>query len=580
LSVFRFSFELEYFIPTVYNLSSFDIVCYIVKFIKIMMADIESKRQGLNMGKERVIEGTVLSVDRVSFSDGGRMLLEDIAFTLNAGDKVALVGPNGAGKTTLVHIIKGDIEPDIGSLQLRHGSVIGYLPQTIHEIDLPRDGFVGNFIKSSRGLPEMERYLEKTALKMADEPKDRTLLNQYGDLQEEYERRGGYTADHEILRLLSGLGLKNVQLDTQINHLSGGQKTRLFLARVLFGEPDLLLLDEPTNHLDRPVLEWLANYLIGFRGAVLVVSHDKDFLDKTVTRIVRLNEYDGRAEIITGNYSESLELIEVLKMEAEKQRRLQEKEMQRLFKTINLWRQRGKRAAIASRLEKKVDEIRESLVELPKRDRRMGFRIEVKEQSHKEVLKLENLGKSYGSHEVVRNVSLSVQRGERVAVLGPNGAGKTTLLKMIVGEIRPDKGAVHLGGKVNLGYYAQEQEGLNLENTVHEEMRSVSADRREQDIRAFLGRFGLTGDLFYRSVATLSPGERTKLALAKIMISGCNTLVLDEPTNHLDIPSKERLAEVLEAYEGTVIITSHDSDLLEIMNLDKVLIMPEEKIEH
>lgn len=532
----------------------------------------------INRKPESNYHGTVLSVKDISFYYGERKLLEDITFNLNAGEKVALVGPNGTGKSTLIHIIMGNLEPDDGFVNFRNNVKIGYLPQTIHEIDLPKNSTVGNFIKSSQNLPEIEDSLNKITSQLANNPEDLNLLKKYGKLQEIYDIKDGYIADYKILKLLDGLNIENADLETPINHLSGGQKTRLFLGRVLFSKPDLLLLDEPTNHLDKPVLDWLAKYLETFKGAVLIVSHEKDFLDKVVGKVIKLNEYDGKVQIFDGNYSKAFEKMELHERQMEKERQEQEKELQKLYKTINLWRQRGKRAKIASQLEKKVEEIKDNLTEIPQKDRDVFFKIEISENSYKNVMRIKNLAKSYDENHVVRDVNLNIERGERVGIVGPNGAGKTTLLKMITGQIKPDRGRINIGEKVSIGYYAQEQETLQLNNTVRKEILSVSSGLNEQDMRSFLGQFGLTGNIFHRKISTLSPGERTKLSLAKIMITGSNTLILDEPTNHLDLPSQKRLAEVLKTYEGTIVITSHNTDLLDMIDLDKILIMPEEEL--
>jgi ATP-binding cassette subfamily F protein 3 len=543
-----------------------------------MNAELKETNLNITNKPESDYHGTVLSVKDISFYYGERKLLEDITFNLNAGEKVALIGPNGTGKSTLIHIIMGNLEPDDGFVNFRNNIKIGYLPQTIHEIDLPKNSTVGNFIKSSQNLPEIENSLNKITSQLAKDPKDLALLKKYGNLQEAYEIKGGYIADHKVLKLLDGLNIENVDLETPINHLSGGQKTRLLLGRVLFSEPDLLLLDEPTNHLDKPVLDWLAKYLETFKGAVLIVSHEKDFLDKVVRKVIKLNEYDGKIQIFDGNYSEAFEKMQLYDKQMEKERQEQEKELQKLYKTINLWRQRGKRAKIASQLEKKVAVIKDNLTEVPQKDRNVFFKIEINEHSYKNVMKIKNLKKSYGDNEVVKDVNLNIERGQRVGILGPNGAGKTTLLKMITGQTKSDRGEIDIGEKVSIGYYAQEQENLQLNNTVRKEILSVSSGLNEQDIRSFLGQFGLTGNIFHQKISTLSPGERTKLSLAKIMITGCNTLILDEPTNHLDLPSQKRLAEFLKAYKGTIIITSHNNDLLDMIDLDIILIMPEEEV--
>jgi ATP-binding cassette subfamily F protein 3 len=543
----------------------------------------ERLKKTMSNRKEKILGSMVLSVQGISFSHSGQAeLLDDITFSLHKKERVALVGPNGVGKTTLLEIIRRKITPDNGQVVISRNIRIGFLPQTIVEAELPKSGCVGDFIKSGRGLDKLEKEMEDIERKLSEKTENSQAIKKYGNLQERYELLGGYGADQEALRLLAGLELVDAGLDIQIKTLSGGQKTRLFLARVLFSQPELLLLDEPTNHLDKSVLEWLSGYLGNFKGALLVVSHDQRFLDATVDRVLRLNEFTGRIETYPGNYTNFLRLKEERDLSLKRQRRNQEKELQKFRQAISLWRRRGKRAKEAKIMERRVGKLKESLIKAPQHSKRSKFFFEVGERSYEDVLRVDSLSKSFGKKAVLRRASFNLFRGECIAILGPNGSGKSTLLKIIVGELTPDAGKVDLGKKVTIGYYAQEHEVLNFDSTVLEEARNMRPNLPETRLRAALGRFLFSGGDVHKKISMLSPGERTKLALAKIMLGRFNTLILDEPVNHLDMESRERLMKILAEFlenDGTIIVTSHDTELIDALNPDRILIMPGEKLE-
>lgn len=530
---------------------------------------------------ERIKPGKLaLIAKNVVFSYSGEPILDNISFSVHTGEKVALVGPNGVGKTTLINLIRGKLTPESGKIIIPKDVRIGFLPQTVREAELPQTGSVGDFIKSARGLDKLESKMQELEEEMGKNQNSSQALEEYERAQEKYELLDGYKANQEALRLLAGVELDNVDLDTRVDILSGGQKTRLFLARVLFSNPTLLLLDEPTNHLDKPVLAWLAGYLKSFKGALLVVSHEQEFLDNTVGKVLRLNEFTHQLEKYQGNYTEFLGLKAHKEQVLERQRRAQEKEIKRLYKAINRWKKRGKKARDARTMGKRVQRLKKDLVEIPKHSKGPRFQLEIREKGSERVFKADSLNKSFNGHAVVRGISFRLFRGERLVILGPNGAGKSTLLKMLVGELKPDSGNVSLGERVTSGYYAQEHEGLSFDSTVLDEARDAQPSLPEHKLRGFLGRFSFTGSEVYKEVSILSPGERAKLALAKLMLGGFNTLVLDEPTNHLDPESRKRLMGVLAEFKGSLVIASHDGELLNILNPDKILVMPEGKLEY
>ncbi len=520
---------------------------------------------------------TILNASNLSLSYGAEDIIEDASFNLNMGDRIALIGPNGVGKSSLVNIILDRIKPDSGIINVSKNVKIGYLPQTIGTISEPGEHSIKQFMLSGKGLDILEEKMEKLTNKMSSNS-DGDVLKSYGNIQELYEQLGGYQSEADIKRFLAGVGLSDRDIDDPVAFLSGGQKTRLLLARVLYSNPDLLLLDEPSNHLDREVLIWLKGYLRNFKGAALIVSHDKDFLDEVVNQVFRLNEFTHGLEKYTGNYSECLESIKEQKRLAIKIRKVQEKELARLWKTVNKWRQRSKNAPVAKRKEREARSLEKQLVRVPKDNKKLKFHFSPERKSSEVVMQMSQIAKSFGENHVIQNLSFKIRRGEVLAILGPNGAGKTTLIKILVGELQSDKGNVSVDQLATIGYYAQEHEGLNQKNSVLDEIRDCRPSLPEWQLRSVLGSFLLTGDIAHRQVKTLSAGEKTKLVLCKLLLQGPNTLVLDEPTNHLDTPAKSALSKTLSEYGGTIIITSHDEELLHYLNPDRILMMPEEKL--
>lgn len=521
----------------------------------------------------------MIGIEELTYEVGTRTILDDVSFTIGDGDRVAIVGPNGAGKSTLLKIILEKLDPTRGRVVKSKGSgTIGFMPQHLADLgQLPHQSVL-DFMLSGRSLDALTETIslrlagmEQTGL-LQDEYM--RLAREYSDALDQFVVRGGYDAEKELLDILLGIGLTDLDLDQDIGTLSGGQKTKLAFARVLFSQPQVMILDEPTNHLDEETINWAVEYLKNFSGTLIMVSHTPSVLDELVTRIVYLDG-GGRASIFRGNFTEFQKKKLDLDTAQEKLRREQEGEAERLSEFIEKWR--GKKPRLAKDREKKLEKLREAMVDAPVTQAQISITFPVLVQPVNKVLEVRNIHKAFGCNKVLQGVDIDFFRGERIAVMGPNGAGKSTLLKIIAGRLNPDIGEVILGDRVDVGYYAQEHESLDVTKTVLEEMMSLGS-LSQSKARSILSHFLFQGERVATRVGSLSLGERSRLALAKLVASGHNLLLLDEPTNHLDVFAREQVKMSLEKYEGTVLIISHDSDFLEGIGVEKVLLLPEHKL--
>lgn len=504
---------------------------------------------------------------------GTDIIFEDVCFGVEKGDRIGIVGANGTGKSTLLSIIAGDTEATSGNLYIRNDVNIGYLRQQNH---FEGSGTVrAQAEKSFTHLFEMEKKLDRLQLAISDHESSsfERDLDEYTRLIEEYEQKGGYTYKSELGAMLTHMGFDEEAQNKEISKLSGGERTRLALSCLLLSKPDVLMLDEPTNHLDLRMLEWLESYLDSYKGTILVVSHDRYFLDRITNRIFDLG--GGTLDAYTGNYSTFLvkreEHLEALRREYEKQ----QAEIAKQEEMIRRFKQHGTEhlAKRAASREKRLAMM--ELKEKPKiRQNRMKLSFEADFKSGGEVLEAEDLSKSYGSRTLFDHTGMLLRNGERVCIIGDNGIGKTTLLRILMGLEKPDDGYLRIGYNVNFGYYDQGQLLLDENETVLGEMKNAYHLYTDTEMRSLLGRFLFTGDDVFKYVRDLSGGEKAKLSLLKLMLSGANTLVLDEPTNHLDIESKEIVEEALMEFEGTLLIVSHDRYLLNTIP-DRILELTE-----
>ena len=506
----------------------------------------------------------VLSASDLTKTYGTDVIIKGADFHINGGDRVGLVGRNGAGKTTLLNMLTGELRPDGGRIYMPAGLRMGYLRQ--------RDNFGGDMtvMEAVESIFEPLRRLEEQIASAADmvaqTPEDRALLLRLDSLQQEYEMRGGYTYKSEMTGILSSMAFGPEYYDKKIGTLSGGERTRLALAALLLEKPDLLILDEPTNHLDIGMLKWLEQYLSSYRGSMIIVSHDRYFLNRTVNRIFEIEHH--RLRTYDGNYDEYLEKK---RQQSEAEMRAyenQQREISRQETMIRAMKERGTEhlAKRARSREKRLDMIER--IEKPKSaEDSMKIRFEQDFQSGSDVIMAEDLSKSFGEgknrRKLFDHVSLDIKRGEKICIVGQNGIGKTTLLKIIMNEIRPDSGRIRAGHNVTFGYYDQGQMLLDPSNTVLEEMKNTYRLYTDTKMRSILGRFLFKGDDVFLKVRDLSGGEKARLTLLKMMLGGANTLILDEPTNHMDIESKEVFEEALAEFPGTAVIVSHDRYFLQ-----------------
>nr|WP_201360495.1 ABC-F family ATP-binding cassette domain-containing protein [Dictyobacter formicarum] len=508
----------------------------------------------------------VISVINLGKSFGAERIFSGLNFQIDPQDRIGLVGPNGAGKSTLLNILAGREEPDEGSVAIARNTRIGYLTQVtdFHPDNSLREEMLSVFTE----LRQWEQELSELAMEMSstqpDTDQHQMLLQRYDQLQARYEHAGGYTYENRVDQVLDGLEFTRDQQSAPVMQLSGGQQTRAALGKLLLQEPEVLLLDEPTNHLDLATLEWLETYLSSWKGAMVIVAHDRYFLDKVVSRTIELAF--ERIEEYPGNYTKYLSLREE---RMERRRREYDAQQAYIAHTEEFIRRykAGQRSREARGRQTLLD--RMERVARPQDMPELNFEFTPVADSGLVVISTQKLAVGYGkgtksfrppeneANVLVQVADLELLRGDRIGLIGPNGTGKTTLLRTLIGELPPLNGQVHIGHGVRIGYYSQTHTGLNMERNIVDEIRQVSA-LSEEGARSFLGRFLFSGDDVFKQIGSLSGGERSRVALAKLTLQGSNLMVLDEPTNHLDLQSRQFLEEVLSEFEGTLLFVSHD----------------------
>ncbi|MDR2888843.1 MAG: ABC-F family ATP-binding cassette domain-containing protein [Lachnospiraceae bacterium] len=499
----------------------------------------------------------LLSCQNINKSFGEKDILRAVSFHVEEYDKMAIVGINGAGKTTLLRIIVGELPADEGQVILAKERTIGYLSQ-IEAVD-GQNTIYEELLAVKAGLIRLEEQLRTTEhqMKDADEVALEQLLSTYTRLTHEFEMAGGYTYRSELVGVLKGLGFTETEFNKPVDTLSGGQKTRVALGKLLLEKPALIILDEPTNHLDMASVSWLETYLINYQGAVIIVSHDRYFLDRIAGKVVELDQ--GRATVFTGNYTAYAEKKELLRSADRKAYQNQQQEIRHQEEVIAKLRSFNREKSIkrAESREKMLNKI-EVLERPTEQNSEIALRLNPATTSGNDVLAVDHLSKAFGPLNLFNDVNFEIKRGEHVAIIGDNGTGKTSLLKILNNDLSADSGSFTLGAKVCIGYYDQEHNVLDVTKTLFSELSDAYPTLNNTAIRNTLAAFLFTGDDVFKSIGMLSGGERGRVALAKLMLSEANFLILDEPTNHLDILSREILEDALNRYTGTVLYVSHD----------------------
>lgn len=520
----------------------------------------------------------MLIVQDLEIRIGARVLMSGVNFQVAPGDKVGLVGRNGAGKTTLTRVISGELPPSAG--QVTKSGEIGFLPQD------PRVGdpeqLARTRILNARNLGDLSEQIRQATLDISDGPQELQdkAMRRYARLQEEFEQIGGYAAESEAAAIASNLGLPDRVLSQPLKTLSGGQRRRIELARILFSNAATMVLDEPTNHLDADSINWLKDFLRKYKGGLIVISHDVELIGETVNRVLYLDANRGVLDVYNMGWHHYLKQRQADEERRRKERANAEKKADALRTQAAKFGAKASKAAAAHQMVARAERLLAGLDEERQVDRVANLRFPTPAPCGKTPLMASDLSKNFGSLEVFTGVSLAIDRGSKVVILGLNGAGKTTLLRVLAGVDQPDFGQVEPGHGLKIGYYAQEHETLDTKRTVLENMMSVSNSITELEARKILGSFLFSGDDVHKPAGVLSGGEKTRLALAALVVSQANVLLLDEPTNNLDPASREEILSALAHFEGAVVLVSHDEGAVTALNPERVLIMPDGVEDH
>jgi ATPase subunit of ABC transporter with duplicated ATPase domains len=526
----------------------------------------------------------MLQAQAISVEVGGRLLVENASFTVMPRDKVGIVGRNGAGKTSMFKVLGGANEPKSGRVVTKGG--FGYLPQD-PKIDSALDGrSCVTHILSGRGIDDQVVRIEKLRIAMEENPDERNVTR-YVNAEESFRTNGGYAAESEARQLAAGLGIEDERLDQPISTLSGGQRRRIELARILFAGSEVLCLDEPTNHLDIDAKIWLLGFLREYKGALLVISHDLELLDEAITRVIHLDRASEHAvgEIFEykGTYTQYKRARADDETRLAKKAILQGKEIDRLQTVVDRFGAKATKAAMAHSVEKRIARLEGVRVHGPRVGKTMSVRFPPPPKCGNTVITAEGLCKGYGGPPIFEDINFDLGKGERLLVLGLNGAGKTSLLRILAGETEANLGQFKWGYQVHAGYYAQEHDNLKVHESLLDNIREAvppEVQLGETELRGLLGMFGLSGEKVFQESGTLSGGEKTKLALSMLMVGRNNVLLLDEPTNNLDPPSREAVATALVDWPGAIILVSHDEEFVRELQPTKVLLMPDGDVDY
>lgn len=519
-----------------------------------------------------------MKIDNLSLSFGTAEVYKNLTVEFNQNDKVGIIGVNGAGKTTLFKLILGELTPDTGTITV--SSKIGYLPQVIED-NFDKEMSVFDYLLSARPIKELENKLTNLYEQIATEKNEHNLKKYMKDItkvEDELTYYEQYNAESELLKIIAGMSIDDALLDLKLKNLSGGQKSKIAFARLLYSKPETLLLDEPTNHLDLDTKDYIIEYLKNYKGLILVISHDTSFLDEITNKTLYIDKNKKTGTLYNGSYSKYEKIKKERELATSRLHDKQQKEEEKLKEIIARYiRGNEKKANIAKDRQKKLEKLLSEKVEVEKKNKYTKFKINIKYPSYSIPISCNNLTFGYTEENLLyQNLTFDLIRGEKFLIVGENGIGKTTLLKLIMNILTPLEGSINISEKTLIGYYAQEHDLLNKEKTIKENFSDSGLT--DYELRRFLGSFLFTNDDIFKKINILSPGERSRVALAKIALSGANTLLLDEPTNHLDPMTQLIIADTFKDYEGTMLVVSHNLEFVDNLGIERMLLLPSGRI--
>ena len=519
-----------------------------------------------------------MKIDNLSLSFGTAEVYKNLTVEFNPNDKVGIIGVNGAGKTTLFKLILGELTPDVGTITV--SSKIGYLPQVIED-NFDKEMSVFDYLLSARPIKELENKLTNLYEQIATEKNEHNLKKYMKDItkvEDELTYYEQYNAESELLKIIAGMNIDDTQLDLKLKNLSGGQKSKIAFARLLYSKPETLLLDEPTNHLDLDTKDYIIEYLKNYKGLILVISHDTSFLDEITNKTLYIDKNKKTGTLYNGSYTKYEKIKKERELATSRLHDKQQKEEEKLKEIIARYiRGNEKKANIAKDRQKKLEKLLSEKVEVEKKNKYTKFNINIKYPSYSIPISCNNLTFGYTEENLLyQNLTFDLIRGEKFLIVGENGIGKTTLLKLIMNILTPLEGSINISEKTHIGYYAQEHDLLNKEKTIKENFSDSGLT--DYELRRFLGSFLFTNDDIFKKINILSPGERSRVALAKIALSGANTLLLDEPTNHLDPMTQLIIADTFKDYEGTMLVVSHNLEFVDNLGIERMLLLPSGRI--
>lgn len=514
-----------------------------------------------------------MNISHLTFSYDNEIIYDDVSVELQEKDHIGIVGLNGAGKSTFFKLLLKELTPDFGTIKIPVNHRISYLPQVITDEESFKNITVWEYLISGRPIAKIEKEMNDLYLKMAQEPDNNQINKRLTYLQSQLDYWDYYEADSILLRLIDTFQIPSELLNQKISECSGGQKSKIAFAKLLYNKPEILLLDEPTNHLDLETKNQVIEYLKTYSGMVLVISHDQEFLNEVTNKTLWIDKKTKKLELITGNYQDYLRKKAAKDIQLESEYRKEQKEITKLKNIVNLYsNSSGKRKRMAESREKTLNKLLAHKIELRPADKKVKMKMNLENVGSTIPLKVENVSFGYSDELLYENINFEIYRGEKFLIVGENGVGKTTLLKLISRQINPIEGLIKIADKTTIGYYAQEHENLEQDKNLLENLKSFGLNERA--LRAHLGLFLFSNNDVYKKVSVLSPGERSRLALAKLSLTGANLLLLDEPTNHLDPETQNLIAEFFKEYKGTILLVSHNPSFVNKLGIERILLLP------